>query len=69
MREPLLTVLRSSRRYGGVPKETFAPILGSQDVPNRFYYHLKKDFFPRVYWSSFVKVRGALLHPRPLKSR
>ncbi|BGP43989.1 hypothetical protein JCM10449v2_008046 [Rhodotorula kratochvilovae] len=34
---------------------TFAPILGSQDVPNRLYYHLKKDFFPRVYFSSFVK--------------
>ena len=37
--------------------QTFAPILGSQDVPNRLYFHLKKDIFPRVYWSSFLKVR------------
>ena len=29
-------------KYGGVPKETFAPVLGSQDVPSRLFYHLKK---------------------------
>ncbi|BGO96174.1 hypothetical protein NBRC10512_006673 [Rhodotorula toruloides] len=56
---PLLTghdeLMLAEFKYGGIPKETFAPILGSQDVPNRFYYHLKKDFFPRVYWSALVK--------------
>lgn len=40
--------------------QTFAPILGSQDKPNRLYYHLKKDLFPRVYWSSFLNVRPSL---------
>lgn len=29
-------------KYGGMPKETFAPILGSQDKPNMLYYYLKK---------------------------
>lgn len=29
-------------KYGGIPKETFAPILGSQDKPNPLYYYLKK---------------------------
>lgn len=56
---PLLTghgeLLLAEFKYGGVPKETFAPILGSQDKPNRFYYHLKKDIFPPVYWNYFVK--------------
>jgi len=42
-------------KYGGVPKETFAPYLGSQDKPNALYYYLKKDFFPYIYWNSFVK--------------
>ncbi|GAA5855081.1 hypothetical protein JCM9279_001803 [Rhodotorula babjevae] len=55
---PLLTghneLMLAEFKYGGVPKETFAPILGSQDKPNRLYYHLKKDLFPRVYWSSFL---------------
>ncbi|TIC17791.1 POP1-domain-containing protein [Wallemia mellicola] len=56
---PLLTghgeLLLAEFKYGGIPKETFAPILGSQDKPNRFYYHLKKDIFPPVYWNYFVK--------------
>jgi hypothetical protein len=26
-------------KYGGIPKETFAPILGSQDKPNMLYYY------------------------------
>lgn len=43
-------------KYGGVPKETFAPILGSQDKPSSLFYWLKKDFFPTVYWNAFVKV-------------
>lgn len=42
-------------RYGGVPDETFNGLVGSQDVPRRAFYHLKKDIFPLVYWNSFVK--------------
>ncbi|GAA6063321.1 hypothetical protein JCM10212_005489 [Sporobolomyces blumeae] len=56
---PLLTghneLMLAEFKYGGVPKETFAPVLGSQDKPNPLYYYLKKDFFPFVYWNSFVK--------------
>lgn len=40
-----LTLLRdrlAEFKYGGIPKETFAPILGSQDKPNMLYYYLKK---------------------------
>jgi hypothetical protein len=46
---PLLTghgeLMLAEFKYGGVPKETFAGILGSQDKPRRAFYHLKKDFF------------------------
>lgn len=58
---PLLTghgeLMLCEFKYGGVPDETFAkvPGIGSQDVPRRVFYHLKKDFFPSVYWNSFVK--------------
>ncbi|TIA88306.1 hypothetical protein E3P99_02689 [Wallemia hederae] len=56
---PLLTghgeLLLAEFKYGGIPKETFAPVLGSQDKPNRLFYHLKKDIFPPVYWNYFVK--------------
>ncbi|GAA5869930.1 hypothetical protein JCM16303_001844 [Sporobolomyces ruberrimus] len=56
---PLLTghneLMLAEFKYGGVPKETFAPYLGSQDKPSMLYYYLKKDFFPYVYWNSFVK--------------
>ncbi|GAA5988455.1 hypothetical protein JCM10908_003574 [Rhodotorula pacifica] len=56
---PLLTghneLMLAEFKYGGIPKETFAPILGSQDKPNALYYYLKKDVFPWVYWNSFVK--------------
>ncbi|CAN8105549.1 unnamed protein product [Discula destructiva] len=58
---PLLTghgeLMLCEFKYGGVPDETFAkvPLIGGQDVPRRAFYHLKKDFFPKVYWSSFVK--------------
>lgn len=58
---PLLTghneLMLCEFKYGGVPDETFAkvPGIGSQDVPRRAFYHLKKDFFPKVYWNSFVK--------------
>ncbi|KAI1383046.1 FAD/NAD(P)-binding domain-containing protein [Hypoxylon trugodes] len=56
---PLLTghgeLMLCEFKYGGVPKETFANILGGQESPNRLYYHLKKDFFPYAYWNYFVK--------------
>ncbi|POS75604.1 Sulfide:quinone oxidoreductase/flavo-binding protein [Diaporthe helianthi] len=65
---PLLTghneLMLCEFKYGGVPDETFAkvPGIGSQDVPRRVFYHIKKDFFPSVYWSSFVK--GTWYGPR-----
>jgi sulfide:quinone oxidoreductase len=57
---PLLTeygkVLLAEFKYGGVPKETFDELLGwDQGVPRRSFYHLKKDFFPWVYYNSMVK--------------
>ncbi|KAI0012113.1 FAD/NAD(P)-binding domain-containing protein [Xylariaceae sp. FL0662B] len=56
---PLLTghneLMLCEFKYGGVPKETFARLFGSQDKPRRAFYHLKKDFFPYVYWNSFLK--------------
>lgn len=56
---PLLTghneLMLCEFKYGGVPKETFAGVLGGQETPRRAFYHLKKDFFPFVYWNSFVK--------------
>ncbi|KAH8647376.1 hypothetical protein BX600DRAFT_153193 [Xylariales sp. PMI_506] len=55
---PLLTghneLMLCEFKYGGVPKETFANFLGDQSEPNRLFYHLKKDLFPAVYWSSFL---------------
>lgn len=57
---PLLTeygkVLLAEFKYGGEPKETFGKALGiDQAVPRRAFYHLKKDFFPWVYYQSMVK--------------
>lgn len=58
---PLLTghgeLMLCEFKYGGIPDETFAkvPGIGSQDKPRKIFYHLKKDFFPAVYWNSFVK--------------
>lgn len=57
---PLLTeygkVLLAEFKYGGVPKETFAATFGIDQVePRRAFYHLKKDFFPWVYYKSMVK--------------
>ncbi|KAI0695909.1 FAD/NAD-P-binding domain-containing protein [Cytidiella melzeri] len=58
---PLLTgydqLMLCEFKYGGIPKETFAswPIIGGdQAVPNRFFYLLKKEFFPSVYWNNMV---------------
>ncbi|SPO07235.1 related to Sulfide:quinone oxidoreductase, mitochondrial precursor [Cephalotrichum gorgonifer] len=56
---PLLTghgeLMLCEFKYGGVPEETFAGVLGGQEVPNRLFYHLKKDVFPFVYWNRFIK--------------
>ena len=57
---PLLTeygkVLLAEFKYGGEPKETFDNWLGIDQVePRRAFYHLKKDFFPWVYYTSMVK--------------
>ncbi|EFY96702.1 NAD(FAD)-dependent dehydrogenase domain protein [Metarhizium robertsii] len=57
---PLLTeygkVLLAEFKYGGEPKETFDDWLGIDQVePRRAFYHLKKDFFPWVYYASMVR--------------
>jgi sulfide:quinone oxidoreductase len=56
---PLLTeygkVMLAEFKYGGVPKETFNKIGWDQATPRRAFYHLKKDFFPWVYYKSMVK--------------
>ncbi|KAI4788797.1 sulfide,quinone oxidoreductase/flavo-binding protein, partial [Aureobasidium sp. EXF-8845] len=56
---PLLTeygkVLLAEFKYGGQPKETFAKFGVDQAVPRRAFYHLKKDFFPWVYYNNMVK--------------
>ncbi|EHY59231.1 hypothetical protein HRR83_001498 [Exophiala dermatitidis] len=57
---PLLTeygkVMLAEFKYGGVPEETFNKWFGwDQAVPRRAFYHLKKDFFPWVYYNSMVK--------------
>ncbi|KAF7591451.1 hypothetical protein BBP40_001554 [Aspergillus hancockii] len=57
---PLLTeygkVLLAEFKYGGQPKETFGNWFGiDQATPRRAFYHLKKDFFPWVYYNSMVK--------------
>ncbi|KAF9237139.1 FAD/NAD(P)-binding domain-containing protein [Melanogaster broomeanus] len=44
-------------KYGNVPDETFAWIAGSQDVPRRAFYHLKKDLFPRAYFDCHMHGR------------
>lgn len=61
---PLLTeygkVLLAEFKYGGVPKETFGNWFGiDQATPRRSFYHLKKDFFPWVYYNSMVKGEWA----------
>ncbi|KAJ7632578.1 sulfide-quinone oxidoreductase [Roridomyces roridus] len=57
---PLLTgygeLMMAEFRYGLEPKETFAPRI-DQSKSNRFFYHLKKDFFPWVYFNYMVQGR------------
>ncbi|KAG7128326.1 Sulfide:quinone oxidoreductase like protein [Verticillium longisporum] len=48
-------VLLAEFKYGGQPKETFGDLIGfDQAVPRRAFYHLKKDFFPWVYFNNMV---------------
>jgi sulfide:quinone oxidoreductase len=42
-------------KYGGEPKESFGMFGLDQATPRRAFYHLKKDFFPWVYYNSMVK--------------
>ncbi|KAL7421417.1 hypothetical protein Q5752_004302 [Cryptotrichosporon argae] len=55
---PLFTgrgeLLLAEFKYGAVPKETFGRFV-DQSKPNRAFYHLTKDVFPRVYFSHLVK--------------
>lgn len=49
-------VLLAEFKYGNVPKESFSGWFGWDQIePRRTFYHLKKDFFPWVYYSSLVK--------------
>ncbi|EGS19481.1 uncharacterized protein CTHT_0049480 [Thermochaetoides thermophila DSM 1495] len=56
---PLLTeygkVMLAEFKYGGEPKETFGQYGFDQATPRRAFYHLKKDFFPWVYYKAMVK--------------
>ncbi|KAI0341710.1 FAD/NAD(P)-binding domain-containing protein [Trametopsis cervina] len=59
---PLLTgygqLMLAEFKYGGIPKETFANLpfgYGDQAVPNRFFYYLKTNVFPDMYWRRMVK--------------
>jgi NADPH-dependent 2,4-dienoyl-CoA reductase/sulfur reductase-like enzyme len=56
---PLLTeygkVMLTEFKYAGEPKETFNKFGIDQSIPNRAFYHLKKDFFPWVYYKAMVK--------------
>ena len=42
-------------KYGLIPKETFAEVLGDQATPSKLFYHLKKDFFPFIYYKAMVQ--------------
>ena len=48
-------------KYGLEPKETFSDVF-DQTKPNRFFYHLKKDLFPWVYYDYMLK--GKWFGPR-----
>ena len=55
---PLLTeygkVMIAEFKYGVTPYETFSTLV-DQGIPRRASYHLKKDFFPWVYYKFMVK--------------
>ncbi|CAO1623834.1 unnamed protein product [Parajaminaea phylloscopi] len=49
-------VLLAEFKYDAQIKETFSSLFGvDQSQPNRAFWHLKKDFFPWVYFNSFLK--------------
>ncbi|KIW75203.1 hypothetical protein Z517_11976 [Fonsecaea pedrosoi CBS 271.37] len=49
-------VMLAEFRYGGEPHETFGRLVGvDQGTPRRAFWHLKKDFFPWVYYQAMVK--------------
>jgi len=54
---PLLTgynqLMLAEFKYGLEPKESFSRFF-NQAKPNRFFYYLKKDVFPDVYWRHMV---------------
>ncbi|KIY50900.1 FAD/NAD(P)-binding domain-containing protein [Fistulina hepatica ATCC 64428] len=54
---PLLTgygeLMLAEFKYAGIPKETFSFL--DQAKSHRLFYHLKKDFFPAVYWRYMVQ--------------
>jgi len=56
---PLLTgygqLMLAEFVYGAQPKESFNFLGIDQVVPRRAFYHLKKDFFPYIYFNSMVK--------------
>ncbi|OJJ42773.1 hypothetical protein ASPZODRAFT_136914 [Penicilliopsis zonata CBS 506.65] len=56
---PLITeygkVMLAEFKYNGEIKETFSFLGLDQGTPRRAFYHLKKDFFPWVYYKSMVK--------------
>jgi len=69
---PLLTgygeLMLAEFVYGLKPKETFHELFGIDQVtPRRAFYHLKKDFFPWVYYDRMVNGRWfgpkGLSHP------
>lgn len=53
-------VLLAEFAYGGKPKETFKRLLNiDQASPRRAFYHLKKDFFPWVYFKYMLSGKWA----------
>jgi sulfide:quinone oxidoreductase len=53
-------VMLAEFKYGGQPKETFGKWFGiDQGTPRKAFYHLKKDFFPWVYYKAMVKGQWA----------
>ncbi|KAF8636578.1 hypothetical protein AX17_003389 [Amanita inopinata Kibby_2008] len=57
---PLLTgygeLMLAEFKYGLIPKESFGSFF-DQTKSQRFFYHLKKDLFPAVYWNLMVGER------------
>ncbi|QRV86313.1 sulfide-quinone oxidoreductase [Ceratobasidium sp. AG-Ba] len=68
---PLLTgydqLMLAEFVYGLKPKETFAELFGIDQIkPRKAFYHLKKDFFPWVYFNRMVK--GEWFGPKGLSA-